>query len=83
MINEKRLRELLIFSFESLQAQQKEISDLLSEVAALRDSLCAIGPKYGPILEEHRTHHHSLAKPLAALASQQYDELIHELRTVY
>jgi len=83
MINEKRLRELLIFSFESLQKQQDTISTLMTEIAALRDSLCEIGPKYGEILSQHRSHHRNLAKPLVDEAGRAYDAIIHELRTVH
>ena len=83
MINEKRLRELLIFAFEALQKQQDTISTLMTEIAALRDSLCEIGPAYDEVLSRHRANHRNLAKPLADEAVRQYDAIIHELRTVY
>jgi hypothetical protein len=85
MINEKRLRELLIFAFESLQKQQDTISTLMTEIAALRDSLCELGRDrgYEEILNQHRAHHRNLAKPLADEATRVYDAIIHELSTVY
>lgn len=75
-----REKNFLIAAFQHLQKQQDTISTLMTEIAALRDSLCEIGPKYDEVLSRHRAHHARLAKPLAAEALFEYEEIIQQLR---
>jgi hypothetical protein len=82
MTNEKQLRDALIFALENLQKQQDTISTLMTEIAALRDSLCAIGPNYDEILTRYRAQHARTAKPIANAATLAYDAIIQQLRTL-
>jgi hypothetical protein len=80
MATEAQLRSVLILIFEKLREQNETISILLSEVGALRDSLCEIGPQYDSVLTRHRLLHDRVAKPLAYEADMRYAEIVEKLR---
>ncbi len=80
MLSEKQLRELLISAFERLREQQSAIFSLTVEVAALRESLCKIGPGYDDLLSKFRAQHSRESAPAANDSLRLYDEIIQRLR---
>jgi len=80
MASEKQLRDVLIEVFEHLQTQRNVISLLLTEVAAIRESLIEIGSQYDDILTCHRARHReSNAEPLRKDLAK-YQQIIQQLR---
>ena len=61
---------------ESFQKQRDGISTLMTEIAALRDSVCEIGPHYEPILARHRAAHTRTAKRVANAVMLAHDEIV-------
>lgn len=81
MLNEKQLRELLVSAFERLKEQQNAIFGLTIEVAALRESLCKIGPGYDDLLSKFRVRHSREFAPATNDLLRQYDEIIRKLKS--
>ena len=81
MLSEKQLRELLVSAFERLQEQQSAIFSLTVEVAALRESLCQIGPSYDDLLSKFRAKHSREYAQAASDSVRQYDGIIQRLRS--
>ena len=81
MLSEKQLRELLISAFERLRDQQSLIFSLTVEVAALRESLCKVGPDYDDLLSKFRAQHSRESAQAANDSFRQYEEIIQRLRS--
>ena len=81
MPSEKQLRELLISAFERLKEQQNAIFSLTVEVAALRESLCKIGPSYGDLLSKFRGQYSREYARVTNDSLRQYEEIIQRLRS--
>ena len=82
MLSEKELRNLLISAFEHLSEQRFALSSVLAEVAAVRDALIEIGPKYSKILDRHRARHMKTAKPVLGEILRKYQAIIQQLKVV-
>ena len=82
MLSEKELRTFLISAFEHLGEQRFALSSVLAEVAAVRDALIEIGPKYSKILDRHRARHMKKARPLLGEVLQRYQAIIQQLKAV-
>ena len=82
MLSEKELRNLLISAFQHLSEQRFALSSVLAEVAAVRDALIEIGPKYSKILDRHRARHMKTAKPVLGEILRKYQAIIQQLKTV-
>ena len=82
MLNEKELRTFLISAFEHLSEQRFALSSVLAEVAAVRDALIEIGPKYSKILDRHRARHMKTAKPVLGEILRKYQAIIQQLKAV-
>ena len=82
MLSEKDLRTVLISAFEHLSEQRFALSSVLAEVAAVRDALIEIGPKYSKILDRHRARHMKKARPLVREVLQRYRAIIQQLKAV-
>jgi len=80
MLHEKQLRSFLISAFEHLKEQRMALSSALAEIAAVRDALIEIGPKYDDILTRHRANHVRESRPILGEALQQYETIIEQLR---
>jgi hypothetical protein len=76
MINETVLRDILIALAEHEKANSLLISSLLSEVAALRNSVEELGPTKGQILSRHRP---TEIDPTTPALIQACDEIIRRL----
>jgi len=80
MTSENQLREALISAFEHLKQQNSALHNLTNEIAAIRDALIEIGPKYKEILVRHRGRGMRETKPLASSDSQIFDAIIQQLK---
>jgi len=80
MASEKQLREALMLAFQHLQSQYNTISSLMAEIAAVRDSLREIGPKYDEVLTRHRARHVKAAKSAVAEDFAKFERIIQQLR---
>lgn len=80
MLNEQQLRSLLVSAFEHLRQQNNALHSLTCEIAAVRDSLCEIGPKYANILDQHRACYVAEAKPLVDDDFRTFDAIIQQLK---
>ena len=51
---DEKQRFYLISAFEMLRAHDAKLNSVMTEIAAVRDALNEIGPKYNEILARHR-----------------------------
>ena len=79
-MEDKELRELLIFVLNNLKEQRQAFSAVLAEVAAIRDALTEIGPAYASYVDRHRANNAAKAKPVLDAISAEYEKRIEQLR---
>lgn len=79
-MTDDELRSILSYVFEHLKEQRFAISSLLAEVAALRESLCEIGPKYREIFDRHWHGNVAENEPHLSEATRTIDEIIQQLK---
>jgi hypothetical protein len=80
MLHEKQLRSFLVSAFEQLRAHDAKLNSLMTEIAAIRDALNEIGPKYDEILSRHRKKYMGEIGPGAEDQLRRYDAIIEQLK---
>ncbi len=80
MIDEKNLQDALVAAFEPLKSLHGTLSAVMSDVAALRETVLEKDAETIVRYQEHLVKQVAIATPLAAAAMQGYDEIILRLK---
>jgi hypothetical protein len=81
MIDEPTSRELMMTIFEYLKMHYQTLSTLMSEVAALRETLGEIGgEKFLEAFGRHRVEQIAKSAAIESVTVRVYDEIIQRLR---
>jgi hypothetical protein len=82
MVNESALQELLISAFEKLKAQQTALMNAMVQVAALRDTLYEMGPRFQDAFERRLVEEQATIAPDIQKAELAYDAIIRAVKGV-
>jgi len=80
MLSERQLRFFLISSLEMLRAHDAKLNSIMVEVAAVRDALNEIGPRYNEVLARHRKRNEEEVQLSIDGQLQRFDQLIDQLK---
>jgi len=81
MLSERQLRFFLISSFEMLRAHDAKLNSVMVEVAAVRDALNEIGPKYNEVLARHRKKNEEEVQLSIDGQLERFDALLQQLKS--
>jgi len=79
-MNESELRENLIAAFESIKTLHDALSSVMTDAAALRETVLHVSPGWREEFERQKKRQAEIARALTAPAIQLYDVIIHRLR---